>query len=273
MAKARCDLSLQSHIKPLLRLLQFANGRKVQLRSDEQALWFEDMVGTGAGKCRITAQALQQAISSGLFSIGEAGLLIERPEANAFRKRYGPEQAPEGGNVYALQHQSLEEIALASVEPRNEVLLRNRGSSCLLSLERLKATDGRAYFAKPLLLAGEKLVEDFTHGQLQPRITASWQPRQHQASKGQRNHACDISESAMQARLRFNHAVSAIGPELSGVVVDAVCFEKGLELIERERQWPARSAKLMLRTGLEILSRHYQPRPSSTLRSWADQSF
>ncbi|WP_431322771.1 DUF6456 domain-containing protein [Rhizobium sp. YTU87027] len=53
--------------------------------------------------------------------------------------------------------------------------------------------------------------------------------------------------------------MEAMGPELAGVALDVCCFMKGLEAVERERQWPVRSAKLMLRTALMALSRHYNP--------------
>jgi hypothetical protein len=49
--------------------------------------------------------------------------------------------------------------------------------------------------------------------------------------------------------------------------VDVCCFAKGLETVERERQWPARSAKLMLRTALLALARHYMPPPSGSGRT------
>ena len=69
----------------------------------------------------------------------------------------------------------------------------------------------------------------------------------------------DIADSAMAARAAVNRAAAAMGPELSGVALDICCFMKGLATVERERQWPARSAKLMLRTALLALSRHYHP--------------
>ena len=88
--------------------------------------------------------------------------------------------------------------------------------------------------------------------------------------------AFDLTEAAMAARARFSRAADAMGPELSGVAIDVCCFEKGLEVVERERQWPARSAKLLLRAALLSLARHYAPPPSRASRTshhWGEEDY
>lgn len=152
---------------------------------------------------------------------------------------------------------------------------RNLLESPLSSIARLKDRKGNCFFPPAAIEAGGRFMSDFTRGQLQPRITASWEPRLSSGSKGGVGGQAELADSAMAARLRFSRAVEAMGPELSGVAIDVCCFEKGIEAVEHDRQWPARSAKLMLRTALLALSRHYQPpqSPAPKARHWGAQGF
>jgi hypothetical protein len=119
-----------------------------------------------------------------------------------------------------------------------------------------RGKDGAAFLAAAETLAGERLRADFTRAGLSPTLTQRWDasPR---GGGGTGRGAFDLSDSALDARRRVDAALRAVGPELSGVLLDVCCFLKGLEQVERERQWPVRSAKLMLKTGLAALGRHY----------------
>ena len=117
--------------------------------------------------------------------------------------------------------------------------------------------------------AGERLRADYTRGQLMPRLGANWVAS---VSSGRRDGGiADLTDAALGARIRVEHAIRAVGPELSGILIDVCCFLKGMETVEMERGWPVRSAKIVLKTALGVLSRHYNPdsgherRPRQTL--------
>jgi hypothetical protein len=120
------------------------------------------------------------------------------------------------------------------------------------------------------LLAGERLRADFTRGSLSPKLGVNWQAA---AAGGARSSGRggieDLTDAALSARLRVEKAIESIGPELAGILLDACCFLKGMETIESERGWPARAAKIVLKTALGVLARHYgyESSASSTRRS------
>lgn len=132
-----------------------------------------------------------------------------------------------------------------------------------------KGRDGRPLIDAAQLLAGERLRLDFTRAGLTPRVTTNWSP-----AGGGAGGPEAFSDMVMAARGRVQAALSAVGPELSGVLLDVCCFLKGLEEVERERSWPPRAGKVVLGLGLDRLAVHYglansaEGRASARTRAW-----
>lgn len=137
--------------------------------------------------------------------------------------------------------------------------------SPLAVLARLRGRDGAPFLAADEVAAGERLRVDFTLGGLTPRISARLDVAVATGRRG--GGAAELTDTALAARQRLHHALDAVGPELSGLLIDVCGFLKGLELVEAERQLPARSAKVLVKTGLAMLARHYAPGQRG-LRRW-----
>lgn len=150
----------------------------------------------------------------------------------------------------------------------------NDGESPLAWLARRKGRDGRPMIEPHHLMAGERLRADFSRAQLMPRTTSNWSNPLPGGGRSAGGGAESFSDAGIAARQRVRHALDATGPEFSGLLVDVCCFLKGLEDVESERGWPARSAKIVLQLALERLARHYgwsaqaHGKPSRQPRAW-----
>lgn len=152
------------------------------------------------------------------------------------------------------------------------------GESPLAWLAKRKNGKGETLLDPALLEAGERLRRDLTFAQMVPRVTANWDP----SLGGRDGHSAPLSysEVVIAARQRADMALRAVGPEFSGLLTDVCGFLKGLEIIEAERRWPRRSAKLVLELALAALARHYGlqthavgPARAKVFRHWGAEDY
>jgi len=154
----------------------------------------------------------------------------------------------------------------------------NEAESPLGWLRSRRDKHGEPLISEAQYDAGERLRVDFTVAQLSPRVTLSWDacvaPGSHGRS-GRRPDSLEVNERALAAKQRFMTALDAVGPELSGILVDVCCLSRGLEAAERGLGWPQRSGKLVLQIALTQLARHYgllRAQPGATrpanIRHW-----
>jgi hypothetical protein len=192
--------------------------------------------------------------------------------AAAKRPRRGrpPETAEPTIDRFRAQHLAIDRQRIPTAHGAADVTV-DMLESPLAWLSRRRARVGGAHIEDHHLQAGERLRRDFTMADLAPRTGINWS---NPMSSGGGDPARDPTDVMTDARRRVHKALDVVGPEFSGLLLDVCCFLKGLEDIERERQWPARSAKIVLRLALERLARHYGYAPQATgparaaVRSW-----
>jgi hypothetical protein len=199
------------------------------------------------------------------------GRLVLSAEGVALARRAEAPQDP-----FRAQHMDLGSVTV-STDGGAERVEANLSESPLAQLARRRGRDGKPFLSENEVRAGERLREDFTRGRIMPRLGVNWSTPVAGGRRGSgENGIADLTDAALAARQRVNRALEAVGPELAGVLVDVCCFLKGLERVESERGWPVRSAKVVLKTALAALSRHYEPQQPARRRSilhWGADGF
>jgi hypothetical protein len=200
---------------------------------------YRERNGASLGAGYVAAPAAEALVSE--------GLVLWRGEGR--RARLGLKDAPVG---------RADPDASSADAPQAPVMRVDERESPLLWLHRRLGKDGRPQISDAEFAAGERFRADLTRARMLPRTTMNWDAAltPEERSSGPRDPA-GASDAAIAARQRVRRACERLGPELSGLAIDVCGFLKGLDLVERERHWPARSAKVVLRVALATLAAHY----------------
>jgi hypothetical protein len=227
--------------RAVLRVLRFLHGGSATVRPGASGRHLLEVPDRGT--IATDDETMRELVHRGLVAT-HAGVLSITADGRALvARREGPTED------FAAQHQERARSTVKAGGAAEQVML-NLSESPLGALARRRNRDGSPFLAPRQIMAGE----------LMPRTGVDWSSFGMAAGGGGRqNGIAELSDTALGARRRVEAAIEAVGPELAGVLVDVCCFLKGLELVEAEREWPVRSAKVLLRAALEALARHYQP--------------
>ena len=223
--------------------------------------------GGDRGTIAVAREALEELVRDGLVAVANDRLALTE-EGQARRRRLAA-----GADGFLAQHRTPELRTMETGAGRERVTV-NLDESPLRAIARRRDRDGRPFLSASEIAAGERLRADYTRGQMMPRLGANWQASVASGRRdGGRGGIADLTDAALAARMRVEKAIDAVGPELAGVLVDVCCFLKGLETVECERGWPVRSAKIVLKSALGALARHYDPpgerrRPAGEILHW-----
>jgi hypothetical protein len=208
--------------------------------------------GERPGRALTASQAeLSEWLSRGLVEPCPDGYRISASGV-AWLKR-----ALSAAQPYQAQHQA-REARIINFEGLKRPAIVNNAESPLAWLASRKDKSGAPLLASFQFEAGERLRADYHFAGLTAKVTASWNPAARSSGNGaSQNDAAALADNVLAARQRVVRAVAAVGPELSGVLVDVCCHLKGLEEAEKTEGWPQRSGKVILQIALTRLARHY----------------
>lgn len=227
-------------------------------------------------RARLPAAIGEAAVAEGLVEREResgGGRLRLSDAGRAFLRRAAAEPALDS---FRAQHG---DFAKPPLEEGGRPAFVNEAESPLAWLARRKGANGRPFLDRAHVEAGERFRRDIEQAQILQRVTANWEI----SAAGARR--CGeagvvVTDIAIDARGRLARAFDAVGPELAGLLTDVCGYLKGLETVESERGWPARSGKVVLRIALDRLAQHYGlasaavgPAQAKGVRHWGAEDY
>lgn len=234
-----------TQLKRFLRILSKSKSTIFKFCEKSSKIWLT----VGDKQYCFHTSTLQNAHQKSLIVVDEKMIGLTAIGRSHLKRMLNPDMP------FIAQHANLTKSTV-QIENSIRSVLKNDNESALNRLYSRKDKNGIAWLDHNEFQAGERFRADFEKAQLSPKISANWAASvagKNRASGG----ANDISDFALDAKIRLEKSITALGPELSGVAMDVCCFLKGLEIVEKEKGWPPRSAKLLLKTALSTLVRHY----------------
>jgi len=205
----------------------------------------EDSTSIYRIKTKSTAASLGFEAIAKLASQGVIYLHGDKCFTSDSAKHWLKRQLAEGA-VFSDQHQQIIKTKAG--------LALNMLEGPVLALSKAKKGQS-SFLAHHHILAATKVQALVLRSQMMPRTTMSYDPTRVGGKNCGSAIVSDLSVSAIDARKALSDMLGFLPKDCAGVVMDVCGFQKGLQLIETERRWPRRSAKLILRIGLEQLSK------------------
>ncbi|MEM7489935.1 MAG: DUF6456 domain-containing protein [Pseudomonadota bacterium] len=190
------------------------------------------------------------------YRITEAGRgALKRLLGDDLRAKVEARGMAESPSPFLTQHQIIGE-KIVDTDADGAPLRINLAESPLGALARKKDKDGKPFLPMELVVAGERLRNDFEAAQMGPRLGQDWDGFM---TAGVRTNfrPGGGGGGSEAARSRVSEALRALGPGLGDVVLRVCCFLEGLETAEKRMGWSARSGKVVLRIALQRLNVHY----------------
>lgn len=212
--------------------------------------------GVSLGGGRFSRDAGEQLLALDLARAEPGGrrhLVLSSAGRARLRRQAGPE-----GSAFLAQHLDLvpeEAVERERDEAPGAPRLRDASESPVAWMARRRGRDGEPLIEPTAFEAGERLRRDITVARMTPRLGVAWGSERVDGS-GPRDPA-SASDAVVAARQRVRGALDAVGGDLANLLIDLCGELKGLERIEAERRWPARSAKVVARIALGRLAEHY----------------